>query len=125
MKRCDFIRIITFGLMCLIIPSCSFLGFTYGGPNKENNEVPNNKSTGDSPNQRTSRRSRRNSRVSDLKTLSKMLQQARRPLTNTQVEYLLTLKPGPEFSQKMIDILTDSQEEALKNTSSRRRRRRR
>ena len=125
MKRRDFIGIITFGLMCVKLSGCSFLGFTYGSPNVKNNDVPNKKSTGESSNQRTSRRSRNSSRISDIKTLSKMLQQARRPLSNNQVEYLLTLKPGPEFCQKMMDILTDSQKEALKNASGGRRRRRR
>ena len=111
--------------MCLKIPGCSFLGFTYSSPNEKNNEVPPQKSTGESSTQRTSRRNRSLSRITDIKTLSKMLQQARRPLTDTQVEYLLTLKQGLEFSQKMMGILTDSQKEALKNASSRRRRRRR
>ena len=124
MKRLDFVEIITFGFMCLELQGCTFLGFSYGNPNGTITEVPDTPSTSESSGQRTSRRNRSTSRISDLKTLSKMLQRARRPLTDTQVEYLLTLKPGPEFSQKMMEILSDSQKEALKNASGGRRRRR-
>ena len=126
MKRQDFTIIIAVGFIAAQFPGCSFLGFRFGNPNVKQEQVPPPpKTTGETSTRRTSRRNRGSSGITDLKTLSQLLQQARRPLSDMQIEYLLTLKTGPEFSQKMMDILTDSQKEALKNASRVRRRRRR
>ena len=75
--------------------------------------------------QRTSdvKRSRRSSGPSDIKTLSKILQQAGQPLTESQIEYLLTLNDGPEFSEKMKEVLTERQLGVLNENTRRRRRR--
>ncbi len=121
MKRQAFISTIIYVSGTILILGCSQLGFHTGNSNARQKLPPKGSQT---ITRRTSRR-RRSSRIIDLNTLSKLLQQARRPLTNMQVEYLLTLKKGPEFSEKMMDILTDSQNEALKNASGGRRRRRR
>ena len=67
----------------------------------------------------------RQSGPTDIKSLSKILLQAGYPLTDAQVNYLLTLKPGPEFSQKMGDVLDENQLNAIKSGASSRGRRRR
>jgi len=71
---------------------------------------------------RSSRRGR--SGPADLKELSKILQSARCPLTEGQIDFLLKIEAGPEFSEKMIEVLDDKQIEAVKNTSGGRRGRR-
>ncbi|MFC1608462.1 hypothetical protein ACFL47_10885 [Candidatus Latescibacterota bacterium] len=120
MKRRYFLSIIISVSSTFLMLGCSRLGFHTGNSNTRQN-LPSKGSQ--VPTRRTSRR-RRSTRITDLKTLSKLLHQARRPLTNMQVEYLLTLKEGPEFTTKMMDILTESQKEALTNASGGRRRRR-
>ena len=64
---------------------------------------------------------KRNPRIksgpTDIKSLSTILQRAGYPLTDSQINYLLTLKQGPEFNQKMNDVLDDKQIEAIKNAS--------
>lgn len=57
---------------------------------------------------------------SDLKSLAAILQQARCPLTEGQINFLQTLKPGPEFNQRMGEVLNDTQLEAVKSSSRRR-----
>ena len=64
-----------------------------------------------------SRRPSRQSGPTDINALSKLLQKAGYPLTERQVEYLLTLKEGPEFTKKMGEILDDNQLLAIKNAS--------
>ncbi|MFH1741705.1 MAG: hypothetical protein ABIH23_22085 [bacterium] len=121
MKRRGFVTEIMLGLFAGLFTGCSRLGFSTGdsrpvqekGARSQPSQTPNRRSSG-----------RRSSPgITDLKSLSKVLQEARRPLTDMQVEYLLTLKPGPEFAAKMMDILTDAQKEAIKNAGRGRRRR--
>ena len=121
MKRRDFTMKLACGLMVSQFIGCSSLGFSTGssGPAQQKDSRPTKpaqKTTGGTSGRRTQ------SGITDLKTLSKLLEQARRPLTDDQVEYLLKLKPGPEFAEKMMDILTDAQKEAIINASKRRRR---
>ena len=125
MKRRDCTVTLMFVLMSAGLTGCSALGFSFGKEYEESEEAESGGSSRDRSGRSNSRRRRRrSSSISDLKTLAKLLQQARRPLTDTQVDYLLTLKPGPEFTAKMGDILTDPQKEALKNSGGRRLRRR-
>ena len=70
-----------------------------------------------------SRRSRsRSSGPTDLKSLSTILQRAMCPLSEAQINFLTTLKEGPEFSERMSEVLDSKQLEALKNAGGRRRR---
>jgi len=112
-----FSKIFSTGIFLNITLGCARLGITTRNP-----ESPEGKKTQPAVNPRTStsRTSRARTNVSDLKSLSKILEQAGRPLTETQIDYLLTLKPGPEFSEKMMEVLTDLQKEAL-STGGRRR----
>lgn len=66
-------------------------------------------------------RPRRQSGPSDIKSVSKILQQAGYPLTEPQINYLLTLKEGPEFREKMKDVLTERQLSVLNENTRRRR----
>ena len=52
----------------------------------------------------------------DLKTAAKQLQQARKPLTGTQLEYLLKIENDPEFSTKINEVLDDDQKAVLKGS---------
>jgi len=124
MKRRDFTTKVACGLIFTEFTGCSYLGFTTGKSKTKQEKNPPLKIPEETSTRRTSR-GRTTPGITDLKTLSKLLEQAGRPLTNVQVEYLLTLKPGPEFTEKMTDILTDAQKEALKNATGGSRRRRR
>ena len=117
MKRRDFTMKIVIALISAKLAGCSYLGFTVGNSNVQQKETSQKGTPGKKSTSNVSRRRSRSSSITDLKTLSKLLQQARHPLSEMQIEYLLTLKPGPEFSEKMMDILDDSQKEALKNAS--------
>ncbi|MFC1538041.1 hypothetical protein ACFL6H_01330 [Candidatus Latescibacterota bacterium] len=54
---------------------------------------------------------------SDIKSLSEILQRARCPLNDTQVNTLLRFKTPEEFRSKLNAILTNEQLEAVKNAS--------
>ena len=123
MKRRDFTVLLSGISGIALFHGCSKLGFSTGsGSSATQVEKTAPPKRDGEPTSRPSRR--RSSSITDLKTLSKLLQQARCPLTDMQVEYLLTLKEGPEFTKKMMDVLDDTQKEAIKNASGGGRRRR-
>jgi len=55
-----------------------------------------------------------------LKTLGKLLEHAGHPLSDAQINFLSELAPGPEFSRRMTEVLTDLQIEAISTTGRRR-----
>ena len=123
MKRRELLTKIAGGFIVSGLAGCSRLGFSTGTSGARAEKNPPASKPAETPSRRgTGRRS--SSGITDLKTLSKLLEQARHPLTEMQVEYLLKLKPGPEFTVKMMDILSDAQKEAV-NTAGRGRGRRR
>jgi len=60
----------------------------------------------------------------DIKSLSTILERSGHSLTEAQVNYLLKLNTGPEFTEKMVDVLTDEQLDDLKTSKGRGGRRR-
>ena len=116
MKRRHFIANSTFLILSTIHFSCSV------GLEEGQKQTIRRGSEGRSAGRRSSRRQ---SGPSDIKSLSEILQRAGYPLTEHQINYLLTLNPGPEFSQKMIEVLDDKQIQAVKSASGGRGRRRR
>jgi hypothetical protein len=74
--------------------------------------------TDSSKGQSKSRQSRNiRSGPTDINSLSNILERAGHPLTESQINYLLKLKTGPEFTQKMVEVLDDEQIEAVNNAS--------
>jgi hypothetical protein len=59
-------------------------------------------------------RSHRPSGPTDIKALSKLLLQAGYPLNEGQIDFLLTLKEGPEFVARMNEVLDAKQIDAVK-----------
>ncbi len=111
MKRRNLIGLLCVPVVSAIISGCSKLGFSTGSSSTtEAKKIPPNPEG--APSRRKPRRA--SASITDLKTLSKLLQQARCPLTDMQVEYLLTLREETEFTQKMMDILDDTQKEVIK-----------
>ena len=117
MKRLDFIMNSISAVLGLVFVNCS-VGMEEGSSGDRQQKTPERGS-------QSKPSGRRVSGPSDIKTLSTILQRAGCPLTENQINYLLTLKEGPEFSQKMGDVLDDRQIEAVKNASGGRGRRRR
>jgi len=120
MKRRDFNAWLYGFSATFFVSGCSKLGFSTRSSTMEKKTTSPPKQEREA-NRRSSRR--RTTSITDLKTLSKLLQQAYCPLTDMQVEYLLTLKEGPEFTVKIMDILDETQKEVVKGTSGGRRRR--
>ena len=114
MKRRDFIMNSTTVILSAGLVSCS-AGLK--GENTGNRPQQINRGSGGGQSERRTRVSG----PTDIKSLSTILQRARCPLTDSQVNYLLTLKQGSEFNQKMNDILDNKQIEAVKNASGGRR----
>ena len=113
MKRRHFITNSTILVLGVVYVSCSI------GMEGQNQTIRK----GSEDRQSGRRRSRRQSGPSDIKSLSAILQRAGYPLTDSQINYLLTLEPGTEFNQKMIEVLDDKQIEAAKSGGRGRRRR--
>lgn len=122
MKRRDFIMKIASGLIVTELAGCSYLGFTVGNRKTTREKNPPPKIPDKSSTRGTSRR-KATPEITDLKTLSNLLEKANRPLNEAQIDYLLTLKPGPLFAAKMMEILTDDQKQAVNNPTKGRRRR--
>ena len=113
MKRFDFFVSSISLVMGVLLVSCS-VGL------EEGSSVDKQQNTSSSKSQ--SRFSIRGpSGPSDIKSLSTILQRAKCPLNENQINFLLTLKPGPEFTQKINDVLDYKQIEAVKNASGGRR----
>ena len=114
MKRRDFIANLTSVLLSVGLSSCSV-----GLEGKKSGDRQKQTSNGGSEDRQSGRRSsgRRSSGPTDIKSLSTILQKARCPLSESQINYLLTLEPGIEFSENMIEVLDDIQIEAVKNAS--------
>ena len=55
---------------------------------------------------------------SDIKELSATLSRAGYPLNEGQINFLQTLKTGPEFTRRMGEVLTESQINAVRTSSS-------
>lgn len=54
---------------------------------------------------------------SDIKSLSTILQRANCPLTEGQVNFLLTLNEGPEFTKRMVEVLDELQIKVIEDNS--------
>ncbi len=113
MKRRDFITKSATVILSTGLVSCS-VGLEGENTSNRQQQINRGSGGGQSENRRSTTRV---SGPTDLKSLSTILQRARYPLNESQINYLLTLKPGPEFNQKMNDVLDDKQIEAVKNAS--------
>ena len=120
MRRRDCMVNAVSAVLGLVLAGCS-VGLERG-EYRDPQRQPARGSGSGSSSRRSSRRGR--SGPANLKELSKILQSARCPLTDGQINFLLNLEEGPEFSEKMIEVLDDKQIEAVKNASGGRRRRR-
>ena len=114
MKRRDFIAHSTSVLLSTGLVKCST-----GMEGKKADDMQRQTLKGGSADKQSDSRSPRRSQSgpTDIKSLSTILQRARCPLSEPQVNYLLKLKTGEEFSQKMMEVLDNKQQEAVKNAS--------
>ena len=112
-------------LILITLGTFSISGCSFGPDSAKTSVKPAQKTTtGPTTTQPAGGRRSARSGPQDIKSLSTILERSNHPLTEAQVNYLLKLKTGPEFSQKMGEVLTDEQLSDLKNGSGRGGRRR-
>ncbi len=110
-------------MFCIIslLPCAGCLGFSTGSSSSSTleSQQPMRGSAGARP---TSRRERSPlSGISDIKALNEILERANCPLNENQINTLQQYRTESDFAKNALDVLTDTQLEAVKSNPSRRR----